>query len=189
MNETKLIKLCLKKDKKAWDIFIERYSKVVYWAVRKRVQSSNFQCDENDVEDIFQEVFLMVYKSDKLYQIKDPKIIPGWLSMVASNKTVDFMRQKVCWDRKRVINSEALKDCPIGQDLFDADTLAIIEEAINTLSNKERVIISLNLIKEKTHKEIADTLNIPENTVSTVIARTKQKLTIRLKEKGIEDFF
>ena len=189
MNETELIKLCLKRDEKAWGVFIERYSKLVYWAVRKRLLISGFQCDDSDVEDIFQEVFLKVLKGEKLSQIKDAKFIPGWLSMVASNKTVDFMRQKVRREQKLVVDSEVFKDYSFEQDLLNQDLLAVIKEIINTLSDKERIIISLNLLEERTHSEIAYILKIPVNTVSTVVARTKEKLREGLRERGVENDF
>ena len=189
MNETELIKLCLKRDDLAWGIFIERYSKLVYWAVRKRLSTSGFQYDEGDIEDIFQEVFLTVLKGEKLRQIKDAKFIPGWLAMVASNKTVDFMRQKVRREQKLVVDSETFKDYSFEQDLLNQDLLTVIKEIINTLSDKERIIISLNLLEERTHSEIAYILKIPVNTVSTVVARTKEKLREGLRERGVENDF
>ena len=189
MNETELIKLCVKKNEKAWGLFIERYAKLVDWAVRKRLLSSGFRCDEGDIEDIFQEVFLTVLKGEKLRQIKDAKCIPGWLSMVASNKTVDFMRQKVCREQNLVFDAEACKEYSFDQEPCSRDILTVIREVISTLSDKERIIISLNLLEERTHQEIARILKIPVNTVSTIIARSKKKLRERLKGRGVEDDF
>jgi len=189
MNETELIKLCLRRDNLAWGIFIDRYSKLVYWAVRKRLLTNGFQSDEGDIEDIFQEVFLTVLKGERLRQIKDAKFIPGWLAMVASNKTVDFMRQKARRRQKLVVDKEVFKDYSFEQDLLDRDIITAIKEAISTLSDKERIIISLNLFEERTHSEIAGILKIPINTVSTVVARTKEKLRETLKERGVENDF
>jgi len=189
MNEAELIKLCLEKDERAWSIFIERYSRLVYWAIRKRLLINGFQCDEGDIEDIFQEVFLTIFKDRKLSQLKDTKFISGWLAMVASNKTVDFIRKNTRREENLVIENENFADYSFEQDLFGQDTLKVIKEIIDTLSDKERIIISLNLLEEKTHGEIANILNTPMNTVSTVIARTKDKLQQRLKEKGVENDF
>ena len=189
MNEAELIKLCLEKDKKAWSIFIERYSRLVYWSIRKRLLISGFQCDESDIEDIFQEVFLMILRDKKLSQLKGAKFIPGWLAMVASNKTVDFIRKNSRREENLVVENEAFVDYSLGQDLFDQDIFKVVKEVIDTLSDKERIIITLNLLEEKTHGEIAGILRIPANTVSTVIARTKEKLRQGLKERGVENDF
>ena len=189
MSESELIKRCIKKDKKAWDIFVEKYSRLVYWAIRKRLAMSSFKCNETDVEDIFQEVFLTVLIGEKLSQLRDPKFIPGWLSMVASNKTVDFMRQKAHREQNLVVDMPVFKDNTFEQDLLSQDVVFAIKELINTLSDKERIIISLNLLEEKTHKEIADILKMPVNTISTIIARTKEKLKEKLKKRGISNNF
>lgn len=186
MNEAELIKLCLEKDKKAWSIFIERYSRLVYWSIRKRLLISGFQCDESDIEDIFQEVFLMILRDKKLSQLKGAKFIPGWLAMVASNKTVDFIRKNSRREENLVVENEAFVDYSLGQDLFDQDIFKVVKEVIDTLSDKERIIITLNLLEEKTHGEIAGILRIPANTVSTVIARTKEKLRQGLKERAVK---
>jgi len=142
-----------------------------------------------DVEDIFQEVFLTILQGDKLLQLKNTKFLPGWLSMVASNKTIDFMRQKVRWRQNLVFERPAFGDCDFKQELFNRDTLAITKKIIDALSNREKIIISLNLLEGRTHKEVADITGIPVNTVSTLVARTKKKLKIELEKRGIEGSF
>lgn len=195
MNESEILERCLKKDKKAWNLFVEKYCRLVYWAIRKRLDISRFKCDEADIEDIFQEVFLTILKGNKLLQLKNPKFIAGWLSMVASHKTVDFMRQKVHWEQSRerleTASSDNLvfKNDSFTQNLFDRDIATLIREIINTLSDKEKIIISLNLLEGRTHKEIARILRIPVNTVSTLIVRTKEKIKGELRKRGVENNF
>lgn len=189
MNEAELIQCCIDKDRKAWGLFVEKYSRLVYWAVRRRLAAGGFSGDEADVEDIFQEVFLAVLKEDRLRQLKDAKFIPGWLAMVAANKTVDFMRQKIRRPQNVVFNSSLFKDDTFRDELFSRDTMAVVGEVINTLSDKERIIISLNLLEGMTHKETAQIAGIPVNTASTIIARAKEKLKIELKKRGISENF
>lgn len=187
MTELKLIKRCLKKEKKAWDIFVQKYSNLIYWAIRKRLGASGFQFVQEDINNIFQEVFLSILEGDKLLQLKNVKAIPGWLAVIASNKTVDFMRCRIREDRKFSSEMPVLKDSKINQELYGKDLAAIVGDIINTLSVKEKVIISLNLIEGRTHKEIANIVGIAMNTVSTIIARTKDKLKKELERKGVRD--
>ncbi len=189
VNEAELIKRCLKKDKQAWSLFVEKYSRLVYWAIRKRLAASNFKYNEADIEDIFQEVFLAVLKGDKLAQLKDPPLLSGWLAMVAANKTTDFMRQRAHREQNVSLDSSLFKDDSFKQVLFDRDIAALIREIIAELSDKEKIVISLNLLEGRTHNEISRILGIPVNTVSTLIARTKEKLKAQLERKGIEDYF
>lgn len=187
MNESEIINACLNRDKKAWDLFIGKYSKLVYWAIRKRLKASNFKPDEADLEDIFQEVFLTILKGNSLSQLKDLKFIPGWLAMIASNKTSDYMRRSQRQEENLGIDLGILKDDSFKKNILNRDTSFTIREVISSLSDKERVIISLNLLQERTHKEIAQIVGAPVNTVSTVIARAKEKLKKELQNREVSD--
>ena len=187
MKDSELIKRCTKKDKKAWSLFIDRYSRLIYWAIRKRLTRSGFYHDEADVEDIFQEVMLAILKGDKLLQLKDLKYLPGWLSIAASNKTVDYMREKLSSKQGLVVDIPEFIDDTFAHGLLEKDTISLIKEVIKALSDKERIVISLNILENRTHKEIAQMAKMPVNTVSTIIARTKEKIKKELKKKGLEN--
>ena len=188
MKEVELLKRCLDNDKKAWGLFVEKYSNLVYWAIRKRLSCSAFQYNQSDIDDFFQEVFVAILEGQKLAQIRDVKFIPGWLAMFASNKTVDFMRQKARLNESLGLNEAIFKDSGEDDDLLSRDMVSLVKEVINSLSDKERIIISLNLLEGKKHQEICKMLNIPINTVSTIISRTKQKLAKSLEKMGIGDY-
>ena len=147
MNESQLISSCLKKDKRAWNIFVQKYSRLIYWAIKKRFSGSNFNFNQDDVDYIFQEIFLVILQGDKLFQVKDIKAISGWLAVVASNKTVDFMRQKIKEDRKLVVNMTEIKDEKSEQELYDRDLMNVVSSFINTLPAKQKAVISLNIVK------------------------------------------
>lgn len=187
MSEKELISRCLKKDKKAWDLFVQKYSKLIYWAIRKRLGASSFNFSQNDIDGIFQEVFLSILEDDKLGQLKDAKAISGWIAIIASNKTVDFMRRAIREKGRLASDMPVLKDDSIRQELHRRDLFDLVGNTINSLSVKARVAISFNLFEAKTHKEIAFIMKLPINTVSTVIARAKEKLKQDLDKKGIRD--
>ncbi|MFA5007698.1 MAG: sigma-70 family RNA polymerase sigma factor [Candidatus Omnitrophota bacterium] len=183
MNDAELIRRCINKEKESWDIFVERYSRLIYWAIRKRLSASNFSFSKDDVSNIFQEVFLSILEG-KLAQLKDIKLICSWLVMVASNKAVDFMRETLRNKQRFTVDVTLLNENN-EQNLSDRDMVNILKNIINTLSDREKIIISLNLIEEKTHQEIADTLAVSINTISTIIARTKEKIKKEMGKYGI----
>ncbi len=185
MNEAELIARCLRKEKEAWDMFVRQYARLIYWAIRKRLTISGFLCDEDDIGNIFQDVFVSILEGNKLAQVKDAKFIPGWLSMVASNKTVDFMREKVRRDARSAPEPAVFKDNRFEQEVYDNDVNGLLKDIIEGLTAKEKIIISLNLLEERTHKEIGQILGMPMNTVSTIIARTKEKIKKELEKRGI----
>lgn len=187
MKVHKIIEGCLNKDKKSWDIFVQRYSKLIYWAIRKRLAVSSFESSQDDIDCIFQEVFVSILNGGKLFQLKDIKTIATWLAVIASNKTVDFMRCKIKEGKRLVIEMPVLKDDKFEEELYKRDLLNVLGNIIDTLPIKEKIVISLNLIEDRTHKEIAEITTMPVNTVSTIIARTKEKVKKGLEKMGLKD--
>ena len=157
MSEQQLIKRCLKQDKQAWGLFVDKYSKLVYWAIQKRLASSNFGHNQANIDDIFQEVFVTILQEAKLSQLKDPKKLASWLVMVASNKTTSFLRQFPIRG-KFDLDIDLFGDDSFSQGLLARDEFLVVKDIINSLSDKEKMVISLCLLEEKTHKEIAEIL-------------------------------
>ncbi len=182
MNSSRLIQRCIQKDKKAWRVFLKKYSRLIYWAIKKRLAAINSDSQQCDIEDIFQEVFLTLLKQDKLSQLKDEKTLPGWLAMIASNKTTDYMRRKFRNRENLIVEFPNFADYSFEQNLLKRNTFSLIDKIIESLSTKEKLVISLNILEEKTHKEISEITKIPLNTVSTVISRTKEKIKNELKK-------
>lgn len=186
MNDAELILRCIRKEKEAWDIFVQRYSRLIYWAIRKRLTVSSFVLREEDIKSIFQDVFIVILEGNKLEQLKDVKFLPGWLAMVASNKTVDFMRERMRSESHFTPKAAVVKEDTFEEDLCANDIADILRKIIETLQSKEKLIISLNLFEERTHEEISRMSGMPINTVSTVIARTKEKIKKELVKRGIK---
>ncbi len=182
MSNSKLIKLCLKNNKKAWKLFLKKYSRLIYWAINKNLARGSFNQQQNEAEDIFQEVFLSILEDKKLQQVKNIDLLPGWLAMVASNQTIDYMRRKNRIKESLVAEFPITGSQSLQEKISGQDTFSLVDKVIENLSNKEKIIISLNLFEDKTHKEIAGILSLPVNTVSTIIFRTKEKIKSKIKK-------
>lgn len=187
MNETQLIAQCLNKDKNAWNVFVQRYAKLVYWAIHRRLILSGFHGEQAEIEDIFQEVFVVILEGGKLRQLRNPQFLPGWLAMIASNKTSDYMRQQMRRGQEIILDAPLINDDAVTHEILGNDITSVIREVIDGLVDRERIVLLLNLIEEKSHKQIAQMLRIPLNTVSTIIARSKNKLKKELQKRGVRE--
>jgi RNA polymerase sigma-70 factor (ECF subfamily) len=200
-----LVQNCIKRDKRAWDIFVERYSKVVFWAIRDRLKRFGYNFDEGDIEDIHQDVFISLWSDNKLAQVKDRAKVAGWLAMVAGNAAIDYFKKM---KRQSPPNSLSLyeeiyksgdggdrtledilpsQDAGPGKQAHLNDVLKLIDSAVESLKPKEKAAIRLNLLHGMKHRDIAEALKLPVNTVSTTIARAKESLKEKLKRKGLGD--
>ncbi len=187
LKEEQIIKGCLENDKKFWDIFVQKYSRLIYWAICKRLTLNSFDFTQDDINAIFQEVFLSIFCGNKLAQVKDVKKISGWLAIVASNKAVEFMRRKIRENKRFVFESPEIKDDRFREALKNKESLEVFEQIIGNLSSKEKIILTLKFNGSKTHREIGNILNMPANTVSTVISRAKEKLRSILNSKKMKE--
>ncbi|MEA3328468.1 MAG: sigma-70 family RNA polymerase sigma factor [Candidatus Omnitrophota bacterium] len=190
LSDSQLINLCLDKNPLAWSEFIERFSKVIYWAIRDRLRRWGYQFQEGDVENIYQEIFVSLWQKPKLAEIKDKEKLSGWLVMVAGNNAVDYFRKKKRKEPKDI--TFIFKDLAFSNDnplqlLHSRELKQTLESVLGTLPSKEKIVITLSYLYNKKHREIAEILNIPINTVSTLIFRTKERLKDKLEEKGIRN--
>ena len=198
-----LITGCINKDKRSWDIFVGRYSKVVYWAIRDRLKRFGYNFEDEDINDIHQDVFITLWAGDKLAQLKERDKVAGWLAMVAGNAAIDYFRRmkrqsppnsisiyeeiyKNGDDETRTLE-EVLPSKAPGPDREAqlSEAREVLESVIEALRPKERIAVKLDLLHGMKHSEIADTLNIPVNTVSTTIARAKKYLKEKLEKERL----
>jgi len=176
-----LIERCIEREEKAWSEFIDRFSGLVYYSVRERLKRNGFGFSDLDIQDIVQNVFIDIWEKSKLAEVRERHKIKAWLSIVSQTMALNFMRKK----RERLLSEEELfKVENIVSDKkenYKAELMEELERAIENFSPREKIILKLNIINGKTHKEIADFMNMPINTVSTIIARRKELLRKKLK--------
>lgn len=202
MENKELIKKCIRKDPEAWGIFIDRFSKTIYWSIEDRLMRYRLKYTRHDIDDIYQEVILSIWEKKKLKKVKEPQKVGPWLVMVAGNKALDYFRTKKKDQLRNISLVESIYEAshdearkfediltsnepdPSQQAQFNEIEYAV-EESLKTLSESQRKILSLNILLGKKHREIAEILKIPEGTVSTVIARTKELLREKLSASGI----
>lgn len=125
-----------------------------------------------DADDVTQNVLLQLYKTDKVFQSQTH--LKNWLVRVTVNHCKNLFRAP--W-RKH----ENLEDY--------ANTLAFEEDqsrelfcTVMELEQKYRVTLLLHYYEGYSIREIARIMNVPENTVSTRLARGRRILKEMLTE-------
>jgi len=199
MDDPDLIRRCISRDRGAWNEFVKRYSGLVYWAIEDRLKKWDYLYQRHDIEEIHQNVFLSLWKTNALEGVKDRKKIAPWLVVVSGNQAIDYFRRT----RKQLpphaislFETTARK----GKPLLIADMLAskeldpraaseqdeiaaILEEEINGLAPQEKMILTLSIVYKKSYREIAGTLAIPPASAWRALKDIRQKLKKRLKGK------
>ncbi len=190
LDDQSLVARCIYGDKVAWDKFVERFSQLILWAIKERLRRANFRHTQQDIEDIFQNVFILLWEKEKLQQIRNRENVSGWLVMVAANCAVNYCRNKREGTFRKEFSLEKVhsSDCSAGEVIDQQKLHSILERIFSCLPVRERIILKLNYFYDKTHLDIGKILKMPANTVSSIIKRTKEKLGAELKRQGWENF-
>jgi RNA polymerase sigma-70 factor (ECF subfamily) len=148
--------------------------------------------DKQDVEDLVQEAFIKAFQS--LASFNHEYAFSTWLFKIASNNCIDFIRRKKLHTfsiDKPVESTDGDYSIEIMDDSNsepDREMIAkqrkkLIEDAINKLPEKYRLVIQLRHVEEKDYQEISDMLDLPLGTVKAHIFRAREILYRELRDK------
>ena len=174
-----------KKDKDAFIEIIRRYEMPIRRYIRR------LGCrDHHDVEDLFQDIFIKVYKNINEYD-SDLKF-SSWLYRIAHNETISFYRKKSIRPTAVITEEETylfenIADETDFTEFIDAKINAdILRVALGELEEQYRDVLVLRFFEEKSYAEISDILKIPEGTVATLLNRGKKRMNEILTAKKIK---
>ncbi len=190
-SDNDLIVGCLEGRKESWDFFVERFSKLIYWGIHKTLEGSSFQARTELVDEIFQDVFKHLLESQRLKSLRDLKGLRKFLAVMACHLTMDKIRHLSFFEKTSVavetdfFEDSSLRDPAAGAASKERDL--IIGEVLSKLPARERACVEFHYLDEKSHREIGEILGMPQDTVSTVIRRTKEKLKADFIRRGIKD--
>lgn len=141
--------------------------------------------DYNEAENIVQESFIKTWEiRDRL----DPdKKFSSYLFTIVRNKSFDyFKRVKKDQELRKKLwtNLQDFQQLPQAQNQ-DESKLPPLEVMIASLPPKRRKIISLIIEHGKSHKEIAEELNISINTVKNQMVKAKKYLQKKLNPASV----
>lgn len=168
----------------AYEELVRRYSRPIFNFVYRMIGSYA------DADDVAQDVFVQVYKSLPAARTDLP--FKPWLYVIARNKCLDFVKRKrpVLFadvdgpDEAESIAERVPDPQPLPDELAErADLQRILHEAVLDLPERYRQVVAMRYTGELSFAEIAETLNLPENTVKTHFHRAKALLRSRLLDR------
>ncbi len=175
-KDEKLIADCLSGKRKAQSELYNRYAPVLY-GICLRYASSHFEAQE-----MLQEGFIKVFSSLSSFSSKGS--FEGWVKRIVVNNALNYIRsnssQKLFADFK---DAEEMADIVTETDESspppDTETMLRL---IQQLPEGYRMIFNLYVFENFTHKEIAETTGISENTSKTQLMRARQLLQKKISE-------
>jgi RNA polymerase sigma-70 factor (ECF subfamily) len=141
----------------------------------------------DDAQDLTQETFIKALQRHE--QIKDHDKAAHWLSRIATNTAIDFLRRH---GRYSFFEIGELPERLPGEPqenpehlLLRAEHSAYLEVGLNSLSERERTALVLRDVDGLSGKEVAQVLRCSEATVRSHIANARIKFRRFLERKRL----
>lgn len=130
--------------------------------------------NEQDALDASQEALIRIYRKIDTYQEKAK--FSTWVQRIVSNVCMDKFRSK-----KETVSIDEHELTLIDKQDVEGEILASsmasdIHDAIAKLPHQYRLVVVLRYIQDQSYQEIADTLQLPLNTVKSYLFRARQQL-------------
>jgi RNA polymerase sigma factor (sigma-70 family) len=163
VNEEQLIQGCLRRDRVAQKYLYDTFSPKMYPLCCRYVK------DPDDAEDVL--VISFSHILDRIGQFRGEGSLEGWIKRAVINESLSFLRKK-----KNMYMTAHLDDIETAMiphydndPLEEEDLLAMIGE----LPPGYRIVFNMYAIDGYSHKEIAEQMNISENTSKSQLSRAR----------------
>ena len=180
MNEEKLLRALADGDTKALEKLMKKYSGYVCTVARN---FSRGALSEEDIDDISVEVF---YRLWNVRQELDIKLgLRAYLSAAARNAVKNRFRN-LPPPYEDITELEVSSDFSVENNAELSVMMECLNEGIEQLSPKDREIFLRFYLYGEKSSQIANAMNISENSVRTNLHRAREKLKKFMSERGYD---
>ncbi len=168
-SDADLVRAVRAGDRQAYGRLVDRHLAQVY-AVAVRIVGNTA-----DAEDLAQDAFLRAFERLHLYDMNHP--FRNWLAKIAANLAVNHLRAR---HRERLLHLRLAEGGPdsLGRSGPASETPSPSEWRywLDQLDASQRAAIVLFHFHEMPYAEIAEVLDVPLNTVRTLLHRGRKRL-------------
>lgn len=180
MTENEIILKIVQGDLNQYRVLVERYQSTIFRTCL------GFLHNKEDADDLTQEVFIQAYLA--LKNFRGDSSFSTWLYRIAVNAASNRTRKKskdIILERLGTFfgnekHKELLINRPDDQNpediIITEEHRVIVNKALDTLSEKQRIAIVLSKYDDLPQKEIAEIMNTTEGAVEALIQRAKINL-------------
>lgn len=172
MDDLTLVNECAKGNSKAQRALFDKFAPKML-AVCHRYLRNN-----QEAEDVLQDGFVKVFQ--KIVDFKMEGSLEGWIRRIVVNTALDTIRKN-----KKLLDDVQIEDVQYKVSFtdhqFDGMDLAQLMKLIDGMPDGYRVVFNMFAIEGYSHKEIADTLGVTENTSKSQYSRARAFLRTQLE--------
>lgn len=178
MNLDDLIKACQNCDRNAQEQLYKLLASKLLGVCLK------YSSCKSDAEDHLQEGFLLIL--DKINQFQFKGSFEGWAKKVMVNYILQRYRKNKFLEVITDQFPEGVVEIIVDEETTSMESLL---KLIQDLPEKYRLVFSLFVLDDYSHKEIADMLGINEGTSKSNLSRARAILKNKLEQNSIDKKF
>ena len=176
ITDTQLLELYYSDKNQKWiGILLERYTLLLLGLCMKYLKN------EDEAKDCVQQIFLKVLTEIPKYKVTYFK---SWLYMVAKNQCLMRLRDKGVKEMKE-LTEQIVADESSNKDTLQQNELTyhFLEEAIDELSEEQRVCVTLFYLQKASYNQISERSGYSLLQVKSYIQNGKRNLKLLLEKK------
>ena len=181
-EENYLIELC-KKNEKALEYIIDKYSAIVNGIVRKVL----LPLENNGlIEECISDIFFSVWNNIDKFRGENEKF-KNWIAGISKYKAIDYYRK---YSNEKYKTSDIDKHTLQNNKSIEEDIIIGIEtrkvlDLINFLKEPDKSIFVMKFLFGYSSRKISEKLDIGEGTINTKVSRARKRL--RAKYTTLEE--
>lgn len=175
------VKQCLNGRTEAFSRIIRQFQKKIYY------MCLHFLGTPQDAEDAAADIFIKAYNA--LGTFNPQYNFSTWIFKIAVNRSLEILRRQkrerdYLLSQNESLNGKKLTEINSPAAVFFKDSQKeSLERALKTLPVKYRTALMLKYREGFSYRQISDIMEIPTNTVGSLILRGKKELRKKLEEK------
>ena len=173
-SDKELIERCLENDPKAQEFLYKRFSSRMYGVCLR------FARNTLEADDILQEGFIKVFSF--LKDFRHDGSLEGWIRRTIVNTAINYYNSKQNeWSEMSIQMAESYQS--VSEEILEKISTNDLLNLIHELPEGYRLVFNLYVIEGYNHKEIAEMLNISENTSKSQLSRARMALQQRFIQR------
>ncbi|GAP44087.1 RNA polymerase sigma factor, sigma-70 family [Lentimicrobium saccharophilum] len=174
-SDDKLIKDCLSGNKQAQYELYQRFSGVLFGICLRYARN------RAEAEDLLQEAFIKIFSRLDSFGFKGS--FEGWLRRLVVNLAINFRRDYL---KQFFVSTEAgLNDAEAAEESDSSDMTYIpwqkLLQMIQSLPDGYRMVFNMYVFENLSHQQIAELLEISENTSKTQLMKARKRLRLMVE--------
>ena len=149
----------------AFDVLYKKYSKKLYNFGYSILKS------QEEAENLIQDVYLNLWENR--YQVEKDSSIKYYLFTIAYNSAISIIRKKARESEfiEYLKSLQEINEEPVNVELEYNELTNKLDEIIKALPQRQKEVYLLHKVEGLKYKEIAERLNISENTIENHMSR------------------